>query len=79
MGRTTDFEFEIIYIMQAKGCTTNFHLVKNWTSWVMAEMSKMNDKVLKEGPWFQALPKGYRESLVRSINPTMESPQNPTP
>jgi len=38
----------------------------------------MNDKVLKESLWFQALPKEYQESFLRSTNPTKESPQNPT-
>ena len=38
----------------------------------------MDDTLMEESPWFQAMPKELRETFIRSIT-TKEVPWNPTP
>lgn len=77
-GRTIDFEFEIIYNKNVMGHKIKIYHSKNRTPWVQAER-KMNEQLMEESPWFQTMPKEFWESFLRSINPTKEIPQNPTP
>ncbi len=57
IGQTADFEFEIVYNKHLKGHTTKLDHLKKRTPWVQAKRSKMNEKLMEESPWFQAIPK----------------------
>lgn len=74
IGRTTDFEFEIVYNKKVKRHTTKLDHSKNRTTWDQAKRSKMNEKLMEENLWFQAMPKELRESFLMSITPTKDVP-----